>query len=95
MQFKIPPSIGQNHSLVVILLLCRDGFCVAIKVIQPTLNVGLGEAVVALSTENPSILSRQNFNCRLTLFYYIFACNGNKMYRKALYTLQYIVTTTK
>jgi hypothetical protein len=61
MQFKIPPSIGQNHSLVVILLLCRDGFCVAIKVIQPTLNVGLREAVV--STENPSILSRQNFNC--------------------------------
>lgn len=61
MQFKIPPSIGQNHSLVVILLLCRDGFCVAIKVIQPTLNVGLREAVV--STEKPSILSRQNFNC--------------------------------
>ena len=62
MQFKIPPSIGQNHSLVVILLLCRDGFCVAIKVIQPTLNVGLREAVVE-GTENPSILSRQNFNC--------------------------------
>ena len=63
-QFKIPPSIGQNHSLVVILLLCRDGFCVAIKVIQPTLNVGLREAVVVVEgTENPSILSRQNFNC--------------------------------
>ena len=70
--------------------LCRDGF-VAIKVIQATIKQVSAKEFQSRH-EFSSMLSKTNFNCGLTLLYYILSCkDGNKITQEGRDRLQLIL----